>query len=228
MSYSCSFSFKEIPQSKIMSFLSDFKKEFKSHLKDVADEIFIMCPKLQEYPEVPESFAQFSVKDKLDARYWFSSVLKYKFFYNEELGLLGISGVPQCMEHLFDGTVYFQNHTDQDYQKELYGNIKPFLDIYFKWHNIARDAAVKDEFAKRRSEDFDKEYAGLDETGKCNMINYYRRTFCYEDIWEHFSSNLWNDEDQIYFSIFRNSDNELMQLFKYCYDAHVKFNKNNN
>ena len=59
------------------------------------------------------------------------------------------------------------------------------------------------------------------------MINYYRRTFCYEDIWEHFSSNLWNDEDQIYFSIFRNSDNELMQLFKYCYDAHVKFNKDN-
>ena len=186
-----------------------------------------MCPHFQG-SDIPENFSEINIPQRTQIKIWFSNFLKFKFFYNEELELLGISGVPFCLRYLFDGTVHFQNSTDQDYDKELYENIQPFLDIFDHWiqkTDIEIRVAYKEETGRDFDEMFSRDYPdySMNQEKKEEILNYHRRALCYNEIWSHFSNNLFNDDDQIYFSLFSSSDLQtLTKLLKYAHEAYVK------
>lgn len=232
MSYGCDFSFKRLEPAEIFPFLVDFKHACTKHLKEIADEQFWCCPFNVEHHPLPEPFTEITIEERRIAQYWaHNNIFKFKYFYNPELKLLGMSGVYEPLLHLFDKTVHFQDSTDQDYERSFWEGIPEFEAIYVKWMTMPWSEFDK-EYAKRKGESFDdfieREHPEYEhnEMKIAKKMEYYCRSFCYEEIWSHFSQHLWHDEDQIFFSVYGNSERqEIMKFIKYCYDAQIETQK---
>jgi hypothetical protein len=226
MSYSCDFSFKALKADEIMPFLLTFKKACTKHLKEIAD-----C----EYWRFPfhnfcnkDQLKELSIENRESARLWaHNNVFKFKYFYNSELQQLGMSGVYKPLRNLFDGTVHFQNSTDQDYSKELWGGITQFETIYDKWMGYP-DNTIKAWYMRKTNMHFDEmikndypHYIGNEVKIK-ELLDYYRRTHCYDEIWFHFERYLFDDENNIFLSVYGNAERkEIMQFINYCYDVKI-------
>ena len=53
-------------------------------------------------------------------------------------------------------------------------------------------------------------------------MEYYKRTYCYEEIWRHFEKHLYNDEENIFFSVYGDYERQAIMLFiKYCYEQSI-------
>lgn len=233
MSYSCEFSFKKMEPSEIMPFLVSFKHACNEHLKEIAEETFWCCPfNVEHYHDLPEQFKDITIEERSAAQSWaHNNVFKFKYFYNPKFKLLGVSGVHEPLRNLFDGTVHFQDSTDQDYERELYDGIREFEAIYNKWMTISF-SDFEAEYQKRRHESFDdfieQEHPECirNEIKLHKVMSYYLRSYCYEEIWSHFSQYLWDDEDQIYLSVYGNRERqEIMSFVKYCHDDQIEANK---
>lgn len=232
MSYSCLISFKKLNPADIIPFLVSFKKSCTKHLKDIAQDEYGYCPFIRNSLTVPDNFTDITVEERQKAQAWAHELFKFKYFYNTELGLLGVFGVPAPLTVLFDGTIPFQNSTDQDYEREMYNGITQFDAIFCKWMTMP-DADFREEYAKRKNESFDDYIATWHPEILNNEIKieqkkaYYKRTFCYEEIWSRFEKHLWNDEQNIFFSVYGPYERqEVMRFVKHCYDAQVETQKN--
>lgn len=115
------------------------------------------------------------------------------------------------MKDLFDASIEFQDSCDQDYEASHWYGVKEFEEIYGKW--ITKDV---DEIKKIYNENyspfnFDKEYP--DPIDASEQLAYFRKSYAYEEIWKRYQSELYDDEDAIYFSCF--SANDLFVFNKF-------------
>lgn len=233
MSYSCLISFKKISPVDVIPFLVSFKKNCTAHLKDIANEEYAYCPFVRDNLRPAQSFGDVTITERKSAQAWAHELFKFKYFYNTQFGLLGVFGVPTPLRNLFDGTVHFQNSTDQDYTREDYAGIVDFEAIFTKWATMS-DADFREEYAKRNNgESFDAfieneypEYLG-NEIQIDKKRQYYKRSYCYQEIWSHFESHLWNEDENIFFSVYGSYErNEVMIFIKHCHEAYGHWWKN--
>lgn len=229
MSYSCFISFKSIDAEDVLPFLVNFKHECTKHLKEIAQNEYPFCPHIRKHLTIPDDFIDVKTEDRQESLHWaYESVFKYKFFYNKDLHLLGMFSVPRALYGLFDDTIHFQDSTDQDYEGDTWKNILQFKVIYQKWMNKT-DAEAKTAYLKERHKDFD-EMVQNDYPERVNnpsqikqMLNYYRRSFCYDEIWQYFRKNLFDDEDNVFFSVYGGYETREILLFvKYCHETFAK------
>lgn len=132
---------------------------------------------------------------------WARNCLSPKFVYFKEQKLLGLLGAswPHRKE-FFKDHIYFQNSCDQDYDREDWGNIKYFTDIWDECQNADLDA-LAESYAKKynyKKEEVLKEWQidyedGIDD----KHLDYRRRSMAYDTIYEnlHLDSWLWGEED---------------------------------
>lgn len=229
MSYSCFISFKSINAEDVFPFLVNFKHECTNHLKEIAKDECSFCPHIRKHLTIPDDFVDVKTEDRKESFHWaYESVFKYKFFYNKDLHLLGMFSVPKVLYYLFDDTIHFQDSTDQDYDSDTWKNIIQFQGIYQKWMEKS-DAELKKTYLKEKQEDFD-EMVRTDYPTRVHspnqikqMLNYYRKSFCYDEIWQYFRNNLFYDEDNVFFSVYGGYETREITLFvKYCHEAFAK------
>ena len=214
MSYSCTISFKQIPACEVYPFLQSFKKEVTSHLKEIAEKKFSFSPFADKCYKMNGELAQMTNELRSATRDWAAGkVFRYRYFYDAELQLLGVYGVPYCIEHLFDCTVCFQNSCDQDYDYEEWNGVAYFETVASKWKNKADEEVLK-AFKEKRNEEWNEEH--------CSSLEYYRKTFVYEEIWEKFENTLFDDDSVIYLSLFGSYDYHPLGVFVKHVENHTK------
>lgn len=232
MSYSCEISFKNLKPENVYDFLVEYKKAVSEHLEDIAKENVWYSPLLRhdfEYDWAKASYTNMSVdlRDKIDT--WASKVFQFRYFYLPEHNLLGIFGVPDSVKEIFDNTIYFQNSTDQDYDFDDWKGVPWFEEIAVKWKNCSLDELVQT-------------YNGIygDDSDYHHMTNaeylsneeesiYYRKSFCYKDIWSSIEQYLFHDDGVVYLSLFGFYDAEPMRQFSVAIYKSAKDEvKNNN
>lgn len=190
MSYECQIHFKNIPADKVYGFLQTFKAELLKKIDDIAKEDFLWMPSIRNshlYKGVDESIVR-----EIDEA-WVHKIFKFRYFYLPKYELLGIFSVPDGFKDMFDNVTYFQNGTDQDYDYEEWNGVPLFEKIANIWEKVLSDKDVFELYEKKHGkwpEDEDFNY------------DYRRKSFCYDEIWSHFSSFLYNDADCVYLSIF--------------------------
>lgn len=249
MSYSCSISFKQLPLEEVQQFLRTFKQCCTEHLRDIAKDEWRYVPYIRrndlkplsdamdreawralsdtEKADVfPREFRNVDERDIGEARGWMRScVFYFRYAYDSERQLLTLFGVPDAARAVFDGTVYFQNSCDQDYERSEYKGIKPFEDIWDKWNNVPEADILKyfatehncslyDDIRREDPEKFKEEFD--------RRIAYYRRDAAYNEIWKNYEHSLYDDTDSVYLGLYNGNDIQEMNIFlKACHDACV-------
>lgn len=224
MSYSCSISFIDIDKSDITDFFVHYKKEIRNHMSEVAEDEYLWVPYIKDNiwtdsKKFPE-WSDLPYNDKLMAERWAQTcVFSYRYFYSDKYHLLGIFSIPKCMYHMFDGTVYFQNSCDQDYDLKDWDNIKQFEEVYNKWQNVPEKV-----IAVAYNEDMDENVS--DDKLK-ERISYFRRSKAYDEIWENIEYALELESEVVYVSLFNSIyDYEAVKLFLiHCHkymEEHIK------
>lgn len=223
MSYCVEISFKQIKSEDIIPFFKEFKEAYIKKIPEIAKEKCMFCPVVAENLHFPASLGELR-KDKfetLNCLNWANNCARFKYFYDKEFGLLGIVGIPECLDEMFDTTVVFQNSSDQDYDRDIWSQIKAFEDIYNKW--ITKDVdEIRDLYNTQTGFSFDKEYSGVIERSEGLM--YWRQTFAYQEIWQRYES-VFNDTESIYFSLFGPYETSLYKFLQCCLEEATKTTK---
>ena len=209
MSYYCSVSFKKLKPQEIQPFFTSFKKEIIAHLDEIAEANYTYCPFFDEFEKIELTK---EVREKMDS--WAAKVFRHKFYFELDGTLLCVFGPPKCTEHLFDATIAFQNSCDQDYDFDTWNGIPEFESIVKKWE-LCSDEDVAKEMAKR---DYDLDSVNYD---------YYRRSFCYESIFDTYVAKyLYDDYLSMHLSVFGRYDLLTVRSFcRKCIDLVNKHNK---
>lgn len=111
-------------------------------------------------------------------RYWLEALFTFRFLYWEEHKLLGIIMMPpESSSEKWPLSVYFQNSCDQDYPLSDWkeGNIPFFANVAAKAENYTAEEI-------RAKVDYEIENEDLE---------YYRRSTCYNDIFEALALESW-------------------------------------
>lgn len=195
MSYSCEISFKTIEANKVYNFLLSVKRELLKNILDIAKDNYMYAP-FVKYIRKPysklTSYTEINCNDS-----WVKQVFTYRYFYFPQFNLLGVYGVPKCVQSLFDATIYFQNSCDQDYEFETWTNIPLFKEIADRWQDCSDDYVISNTCAENN-----------------DNLDYYRRSSCYSEIWDlYISDTLYNEDCVIYFSCLGYYDLRYIQQF---------------
>lgn len=226
MSYSCTISFKQIKPEEIYSFLQKLKEEATKVAPDIIKDEYIWSPiyKWMGFDEKKralikeEKFSNADDEDfvriKRENEDWIIRCFTHRWYWDFEKGVLMLYSIPKQLQRLFDNTVYFQNSCERDYDFEEWSGIKYMEDIANKWKNISNEEMTK----------LYKESSYYDEYDTDKLIqkylDYYRRTMCYDEIWNRIEWTLYNDEEITYITLF-SKWNDCMVL-KRCNIATVK------
>lgn len=212
MSYSCYISFKQLAGDDVYNFFLDLKKEAVSHIPDIAKQEYMFSP-LCRIQEIGKPF-QWSEDIKEKTENWAKqAIFHYRYFYNKELQLLGVYSVPDCMQNLFDTTIYFQNSCDQDYEYTTWKGVPYFEMVVEKW-STASEKEVKNWYTEKENRTWDADdWFDLD---------YFRKTIVYKEIWEQFRESLFDDDAVVHLSLFGGYDYGHMKHFYQCIEDVVK------
>lgn len=223
MSYSCYISFKSLNAEDVYPFLQRFKKLTLSSLEDIAKEEFPYCPFVRKHLMVKKDFDEITLDEIEEGRNWMTnSVFKHRYFYDKDNKLLGVYGVPTAVRSIFDGTVYFQNSCDQNYDRKDWEGIAPFEAIYDKYMNLSFDELVS--AYEKDGNSFVNDYLNA----TIAELDYCRKALCYKEIWDNISYTLFDDDEVLYLSIFGYRDYTTAQKFlKYCHEAELDWEKKN-
>jgi hypothetical protein len=191
MSYSATICFKTVKENEIYSFLKKIKDTCKKKFDEIAKDEFIFMPSINKN-YLLKNDGEYA-KEQLDRAWMRNSIFSYRFFYIPEHNLLGVFSIPTVVKDIFDLTCYFQNSCDQDYDFEDWKGVSIFEKIANKWKN-ATDIEVIENFRKDRYYDYDEEYA--------SDLDYYRRSFAYDEIWKMCERYLYCEDDVVYVSMF--------------------------
>ena len=201
MSYNATISFKTLKAAEIYPFFQEFKKCVSNSLNDIAKDEFLYMPSIRyDYFYKDEKD---TVVNEID-RAWAKNVFTMRFLYLSEHELLGVFGVPTSARDIFDNTTYFQNSCDQDYKFEEWAGIPIFERIAEKW-KTASDELVKERYTS-------EEYGEWDEGEEPNL-DYYRRTFAYDEVWKMIEDYMWCDEQAVSLSLFGAYELYKLQTF---------------
>ena len=209
MSYSCEISFIDIDLENVYSFFQKIKKSCLENLESIAKDEYYYMPIIRRGTNLDPSWEEVKEKNPIlfaESESWFFRLFSYRWFYVLDWHLLCVYGVPKCCKKLFDGTVYFQDSCDQDYELDEYGNIKKFKDIWQEWN-----LKTADEVQSFLEDEIDIE----DE----EEVNYWKRYLAYKDIWEKISWSLFDDNNVIQISLFDywSSLGVSQKFLRYCY-----------
>ena len=170
------------------------------------DQIALDSPSFSPIMKAYHFQDPFEITDQMreDTKRWATeSIFKYRYFYDSERSLLGVYSLPDCLRDLFDLTFHFQDSCEQDYDFEDWNGVPSFEFIAEKWKNISAEQMM-DLMNERLDSDFDR---------KPDQIDYYRKTFCYDEIWKTISWTLDDDVKTVYLSIFGYWDFLPLQQF---------------
>lgn len=213
MSYGASISFKTIDEQGMYQFFQKLKDTAKDRIDKIAKDEFLYMPSIRYahlYKDVRKIVAQDA--DKAWAK---SAVFTMRFFYLAEHNLLGVFGVPSGIEEIFDSTIYFQNSTDQDYEFDEWKGVPIFEQIAENWKASTDEDVIRKYCEDRGMWDEDE--------GEINL-DYYRRTFVYEEIWGMCEDYMWHDDKAVHLSLFGHYDYEPIKKFvATCKEEYVKF-----
>ncbi len=240
MSYSCYISFKEMPADNIQDFLITLQAEAQEKMQEIAKDNYsyvpyirrdaflrvtedmdiadwCAIPKNERKKLFPRRFTMTSRNDQEIALAWAQKLFQYRTYYDKERKLLCMFGMPDALEHLFDGTVYFQNSCDQDYDRESYKGIAPLEAIWDKWNNISEEALKWHETKYGR-------FASCPKDERAKEIGYAKRTAAYEEIFEtNYEKLLYGEKPAIYINLFAPYErNTLMSFIAKCHEEHVR------
>lgn len=204
MSYSCLISFKTIDPKDLYRFFQELKKA----ATDRIDQIALDSPSFSPIMKAYHFQDPFEITDQMrkDTERWAKeSIFMYRYFYDAERSLLGVYSLPTCMRDLFDLTFGFQDSCEQDYDFEDWNGVSSFETVAEKWRNMPRDQVVD-----RMNKNLDPE---LIREINDDQIDYYRKTFCYDEIWKTIEWTLNNDSAVLYLGLFGYWDFVPMQKF---------------
>lgn len=263
MSYSCFISFKAMQPTEMLSFFKQLKENISAHLPEIAQDNQGYCPYIRQKelenisgpmtreewnqlkPEekaslFPRDFQNVGLDDRSNAKDWaMNCVFKYCVFYDESRGLLGMFSIPDAVQDMFDGTVYFQNSCDQNYERSEWEGIAAFEAIYDRWqqmtpeqlhahwvatHNTNLQPGEKprtlyDEYAYELKDMTDEEAEHFWE----ERFDYMRKSCAYDEIWGNYHDELYDGPNRLYLSIYDRDDyHPLLVFVKSCHDAHVE------
>lgn len=201
MSYSAFVSFKKLEDTEtIHSFFQKLKKTLLDNMPNIAEDNWSYCPLCRSHMFEPEDV--FSVVKEVErekyeeSRKWFYQLFSYRWTYIPEHNMVAVFGVPQILYSCFDGTVYFQNSCDQDYTIDYYSGISLFEEIWNKWDQ--EDPFVVKEAIKEQYDDL----FSAEELEDQEQIDYYRRQFAYDEIFDFVDGTLFDDNSAVYISMF--------------------------
>lgn len=216
MSYSCTISFKQIKSETIYPFLQSLKKEAEKIAPDVAKDEYIWSPiyRWMGYDEEKEKIikeetffkahSEEIVKIERENENWVLKLFTFRWYWDFEKEVLMVYSLPKQLQSLFDNTVGFQDSCDQDYEFEEWSGIKYMEEIAMKWKCLP-DETIISKYKERYS------YPGEEIIESDIDINYYRKSFCYEDIWDRIEWTLYNDDRIVYLCLFSNWDYNVLK-----------------
>jgi hypothetical protein len=211
---------------EIIPFFKSLKRASKERMKEIAADEYGYCPFIRDNMDMPREFSKITMDQRWEAIDWaHNNVFKFKYFYDEQFGLLGVMGVTKALRNLFDCTVQFQNSTDQDYQRKEWEGIEEFENIFDKWMRMP-SGDVKVFYGGEFNDDFDSDYAEYaNDQNKLNeKLNYVRRYLCYKEIWSRYEKYLWEHDEFLYISLYGYGErSDVMPLVQYCHEAQVKW-----
>lgn len=216
MSYGCEVSFKEVDSIKSLNeFMSFLKEKAILHHKEIIKECkhsLAMTVASTKYRlnDFIKDITGIPSEDKYIKEQFLIErihrIFTYRWIYLEEQHYIAMYGIPRVLQQYFDGTVYFQNSTDRDYDREKYGGLTYFENIF--------DIFMK-KSAKEIAKFFQINHISVDN------VNYYRRWAAYEHISKPIEEGLYDDKNAIYMSLFRGEDNifESEKMLKYAIEV---------
>ena len=167
------------------------KKEAIKKLELIAEDEFLYLPSLRYEHLYKDTRAV--VSHDADEAWAKSCVFSMRFAYLADKNLLAIFGVPTALRECFDSTIYFQNSCDQDYEFEEWKDVPVFAEIAERWKNATDDEVRHHYWEERRDWDEDADEIPLD---------YYRRTFAYDEVWGMVEDYMWNDDEALHLALF--------------------------
>lgn len=215
MSYNATICFKTIGAEEIYPFFHQFKMLVTEKMDEIAEEEFLWMPSIRH--TLFNTLDNDSAKRIIDERWAQTSIFTYRYFYLPAHSLLGVFSVPDAGQSIFDASIFFQNSTDQDYEFEEWKGVPAFEAIADKWKN-ASDETVKKHYEETCGDEWD-----ADEN--CDL-DYYRRTFAYDDVWDLCKTYL-NDEDEVvYLALFGHYETWKLNAFcENCKKAYEEWSK---
>lgn len=176
MSYSCEIHFiSDVKKEDMYTYIRNEVDKQKEKFEKIAEENIDMCFWKYEYPETKEDLIkeEYCYLLRWDtAEYLANQCLGLRFIYWKNLELLGIMGDTDS-----GISIIFQNSTDQNYEFSCYKGIKCISDIVTKY-KIMDDESVKKKYQDR--------FGSQEDIGD---IEYYRRSFCYNEIYKFLEIN---------------------------------------
>ena len=157
MSYFCTASFKKI--SNDINELYDFFSQLKTYASNPAVAHDIIEDNQYYCPLVRMDLTNIYKMDAYrlpELEYWIIRLFtfKWRLVTYDDATFLCMLGVPTQLQSLFDGSVYFQNSTDQDYELDECP-LDTFKQIYDRWQNASREQVMK--FIECDDDDFEDE-----------------------------------------------------------------------
>ena len=211
MSYGASISFKTIDADELYQFFQNIKHTASKHIDKIAEDEFIYMPSVR-YKHLYNDVKGVIARDA-DEAWAKSAVFTMRFFYLADHNLLGVFGVPSAVKECFDATIYFQNSTDQDYEFDEWKNVPIFAQIAEKWKTSTDDDVLRKCNDERDDDEIDTD-----------SLDYYRRTFAYEEIWSMCEDYMWHDDKAVHLSLFSYYDFEpFMKFVEVCKEKYEQW-----
>ena len=195
MSYAIDLSFKEMKKDQIFDFIQKFKElvikpeEVKKRIKE--NYHFSVQWVVGSNSN---GIDDFDVEDRIEN--WIDRLFTFKFIWIERYSLLAcvIRG-DDLANSLFDGDVFFQNSTDQDYDYGVWKDIRPFREISDSVEKLPFDEEGVDSLRKlSRNGGFNESLSGLTN----NKFEYYKRSLVYDLVFDPIEDIVFGDKNSIW------------------------------
>ena len=205
MSYYCKISFKKINPEDVYDFFENLKSFAKDNLEGIANIEYKFMPYVVErlfVENIPNNFADVERHEIERAKSWaVCHIFSNYYFYDKKTSMLGVFGLCDVFDKLFDVCIQFQNSTDQDYPRSTYIGSDLFLEIYDDCMKISDD-----EIIEKLGDDYENE----------EQIEYEKRSIAYKKIWSMFEDYFVRD-NRIRISLFDIFERDVLKFISYCH-----------
>lgn len=195
MSYAIDLSFKEMKKDQIFDFIQEFKdlvlkpEEIKKRIKE--NYHFSVRWVIGSNSK---SIDDLDVEDRIES--WIDRLLTFKFIWIERYGLLAsVIREDNPANSLFDGNVFFQNSTDQDYGYEVWKGIRPFKEISDSVEKFSFDEEGINSLRKlSKTEWFNEPLSSFTK----DKFEYYKRSLVYDLIFDPIEDLVFGNKNSIW------------------------------
>lgn len=201
MSYEFGMFFKEIQQADVLSFVNQVCNELTNSSKEYIEQNVFYIPSLR-----------YKSEDKRINNYWLHSLFEMSFVYWPKEQLLGLCGYnyPSNVKDLFSSFVYFQNHTDCDYDFSQWPQYPVFQKHVYDCIGMDKSSVIKkymglNNYNQKEAEEFYSEDPA-----------YFRRSLVYDSVYKELALDdwLWGKDNPSFIRLTVQSINDDKKKFK--------------